>query len=41
MYNVYALISTTAMYRMDIFYNILRNELWKITQPYLITAVWA
>ena len=26
---------------MDIFYKILRSELWKITQPYLITGIWA
>jgi hypothetical protein len=37
MYKLYAIIYTTGMYRMDIFYKIQRNELWKITQPHLIT----
>jgi len=41
MYKLYAIISTTGMYRMDIFYKILRNELWKNTQPHLIAGIWA
>jgi len=41
MYKLYAIVSTTGMYRMGIFYKILRNELWKITKPYLITGIWA
>jgi hypothetical protein len=40
MYKLYDIVSTTGMYQMDIFYKILRNELWKITQPYLITGIW-